>query len=542
MRFRTFTGCAVLGFLLAFTAGNGAAVAQSSETGAGETSQRMPSASAPPVTDTAGIPLSLNEAIRRAIENNNEIAVARADVGIARSSLQSVKGIYDPILTFSPRYSNNKQPQPSTLGGADLSGVTRSNEFRFDSSLRQSVRRTGGDFSVGFNNSRQETSSLFSQLNPTFNSTLGLTYTQPLLRNRAIDSGRRQLIIQDKRIGQSEAEFQRRATDVVNRVQRAYWDLVFALGDRRNKLANLELSKENLRQIEARIAAGAAAPLQKAEIMTELANRESEVLVATQQVGAAENALKQLMLGDAAAPEWGRSIEPTDRPAFSDEAFDLQGAVSEAVAKRHELKRLRIEKEISDVEIKFRRDQVKPQVDLTTGYTLIGLSGSLVGSTGAVPPRFVGGFGQALDNLSAGETRSATLGLTISLPLRNRTAKADLATAELQRDQVDAQLRSQEQAILAEVRNAVQAAETARQRVMSARKGRESAEVQLDGERKLFDVGRSTQFLLFQRENALTNARNAEVRAETDYSKAIADLQRVTSTTLEKNGITIKED
>jgi outer membrane protein TolC len=89
------------------------------------------------------------------------------------------------------------------------------------------------------------------------------------------------------------------------------------------------------------------------------------------------------------------------------------------------------------------------------------------------------------------------------------------------------------------VRNAVQAVETARQRIFSARRARENAEIQLDGERKLFDSGRSNTFLLFQRENALTNARNAEIRAETDYSKAVSDLQRVTSTTFEANNITV---
>jgi outer membrane protein TolC len=90
-----------------------------------------------------------------------------------------------------------------------------------------------------------------------------------------------------------------------------------------------------------------------------------------------------------------------------------------------------------------------------------------------------------------------------------------------------------------EVRNAVQAVETARQRVLTTRRAREIAEKQLAGERELFNVGRSTTFLLFQRENALTNARNAEIRAETDYNKALADLQRATSTTFQMNNIEV---
>jgi outer membrane protein TolC len=91
-----------------------------------------------------------------------------------------------------------------------------------------------------------------------------------------------------------------------------------------------------------------------------------------------------------------------------------------------------------------------------------------------------------------------------------------------------------------DVRNAAQAVETARRRVLSARQARENAELQLTGEQRLYQVGRSTTFILFQRENQLVNARNAELRAETDYNKALADLQRATSTTLRINNIVVE--
>jgi HAE1 family hydrophobic/amphiphilic exporter-1 len=89
------------------------------------------------------------------------------------------------------------------------------------------------------------------------------------------------------------------------------------------------------------------------------------------------------------------------------------------------------------------------------------------------------------------------------------------------------------------VRNSVQAVETARRRVLFAREALRSAEEQLAGERRLYQVGRSTTFLLFQRENALVNAQNQELQAQTDYNKALADLQRATSTTLRSNNVII---
>jgi outer membrane protein TolC len=157
-----------------------------------------------------------------------------------------------------------------------------------------------------------------------------------------------------------------------------------------------------------------------------------------------------------------------------------------------------------------------------------------------VTGNLVGGYGQMLRNLFNFSTYNVVIGVTFQVPFRNRTAQANLAGARIQTTQLDASMRSQEQSVIVEVRNAAQAVETARRRVLSARAARENAELQLTGEQRLYQVGRSTTFILFQRENTLANARNAEIRAQTDYNKALADLQRATSTTLRANNITIE--
>jgi outer membrane protein TolC len=144
-----------------------------------------------------------------------------------------------------------------------------------------------------------------------------------------------------------------------------------------------------------------------------------------------------------------------------------------------------------------------------------------------------------LANLFRNDAPNYSVGVTISFPFGNKTAKENLAGARIQQEQIAAQTRSQEQSVVMEVRNAVQALDTARQRIITARTARENAEIQLDGERKLYDAGKTTTFILFQRENTLTNARNSEIRAETDYNKALADLQRVTSTTFQVNNIEV---
>ncbi len=522
------------------------------------------------------IPISLNEAIRRSLESNNDIEVSRGDVRFQETQVRSLSGVYDPVFTFSPNFSRS-----STTGSA------ATKDFRVNSNLGQFIQRGGGNYQVFFNNQRTENAFAQAQVSSgavtsgnsaIYSSSLGVNYTQPLARNFRIDSKRLAITIARKRLEQSDSDFRLQATFTVTSVQRAYWDFVFALRNQQNQVANVNLAKENLRQIEAKIEAGAAAPLEKAEVATELANREGDLLVATQQVSIAENALKQLILRDPLSPEWSQTFVPTDKPAFDLDPLNLNDAMKDAMDNRFELRRLKLQKEINTEDIKFYKNQTKPQIDLNTTFSLDGLAlgGTNSGSTSnlltsaqdlflfnslnatrasvmpALPvlvnpsvnippsPSFLfGGFNRSTANMFRSDAPNFSIGATISFPLRNRTAKANLDGAQIQREQLDAQLRGQEQTVIVEVRNAVQAVETSRQRVLTARRARENAEIQLDGERKLYDAGRSTTFILFQRENSLTNARNAEIRAETDYNKAIADLQRVTSTAFRANNILV---
>ncbi|HEY0079747.1 MAG TPA: TolC family protein [Pyrinomonadaceae bacterium] len=551
----------------------------------------LPSLARVGVTTGETRPLSLNDAIRRALENNNDIEFARNDVRLAESVLRSLEGQYDAVFQFTPQYNKAIVPQPTTLGGANETGTVSRSEFSFDNAIVRRVNTGGGNYQFFFNNSRVTSSSSNELFRPSYGSSLGLSYTQPLWRDRSIDNARRGIRIQRKRLEQSDADFRRRTVEVIAQVQRAYWDLVFALRDEQNQIANVNLARENFRRTEASVAAGATAPLERAEIQTELSNRESALLLASQNVTVAENFLKSLILRDPLAPEWSVAITPTDQPAFDTKPVNLTDALTEARANRPELRRLRLEQDVNNIDLQFFRNQTKPRIDLRTTFSTTGLAGTPTvtlptgGTTAQIPliagdpttdasafllqqintlrrlqpslgtdadvptiplqsigvaSNFIGGYGRNLRNLFSLDTRNIVVGVTIEMPLRNRTAKANLATALIQRDQLAATTRGQDQVVEVEVRNAVQAVETARRRVLAARTARENAELQLAGERRLYQVGRTTTFLLFQRENQLVNARNLELRAETDYNKALAEFQRATSTTLRANNIIIE--
>lgn len=543
----------------------------------------MPDLTRVGVLGSNNMPLSMNDAIRTALLNNNDIEVSRDDVRFAEQQLRSLQGVYDPIFSITPQLIKNITPQQSSLGGSGSTGKTATTIFNWNPAVTKYFEKGGGTYTLTFSNSRTNTSNSFSLINPYYSSNLSLQINQPLLRNRSIDSSRHAIRVQRKRLEQTDSDFRQRTIQIISQVQAAYWNLVFALRNQQNQLDSLNVSRQNMRNIEAEIAAGAKAPLDRAQVQTDIATREANLYVATQNVSVAENSLKQLMLRDPSAPEWSAQLTPTDIPTFDISPVNLSAALDDAHKNRPELRRLNLQKDINTVDLQFYRNQTLPQVDIQSTVATTGLAGTQVGvlpgtlvplisgtpnssssafllaqiqdiqnragfpiatvpnvATGGVAPYLVGGYGKDIANLFSFSTRNITVGVAISFPLHNKTAEANLAGARIQREQLEASYRSQDQAIEMDVRNAAQAVDTAQKRVIASRAARESAEQQLAGEQKLYEVGRSTTFLLLQRQQELTAARTNELQAQTDYNKALADLQRATGSTLRANNVVVE--
>src|SRR5256886_93640 len=144
--------------------------------------------------------LALNDAIRKALLNNNDIEVARDDVRFAEQQLRSLQGVYAPIFSVTPQIIQNITPQQSSLGGSGSSGKTNTKTLNFSPSITKSFEKGGGTYTLSFANSHTNTNNSFSLINPFYSSNLSLTVNQPLLRNRSIDSNRHLFRIQRKRL------------------------------------------------------------------------------------------------------------------------------------------------------------------------------------------------------------------------------------------------------------------------------------------------------------------------------------------------------
>src|SRR5437763_10874273 len=315
------------------------------------------------VLSTNVVPLSMNDAIRKALQNNNDIEVARDDVRYNEQVLRSLYGVYQPVFSVTPQIIKNITPQQSTLGGSGSSGTTKTTIFNVSPSLTKIFEKGGGTYTVSFANSRTNTSSSFSLINPYYSSNLSLQIAQPLLRNRSIDANRHSIRVQKKHLEQTDSDFRQKTIAIISQVQAAYWNLVFALRNQQNQLDSLNLTRQNMHNIEAQIAAGAKAPLDRAQVQTDIATRESNLFIATQGVTTAENTLKQLMLRDPQSPDWSAQLMPTDTPSFDLARVDLSAALDDAHKNRPELRRLNLQRDINSVDLQFFQNQTLPQDD-----------------------------------------------------------------------------------------------------------------------------------------------------------------------------------
>ncbi|PYS95566.1 MAG: hypothetical protein DMF65_14030 [Acidobacteria bacterium] len=171
---------------------------------------------------------------------------------------------------------------------------------------------------------------------------------------------------------------------------------------------------------------------------------------------------------------------------------------------------------------------------------LAGLPPITITTTSSSPaPNLIGGYTQSLRNLLEQRYPTARVGLNISLPLRNRTAEANLGRSLAQGTRINDQIKQQEQLIEADVRNSVQAVNSAEARLASAAASRASAEQQYESQQRQFRAGTTTVFLVLQAQTALLNARANELEAQTSLNKAISQLQHATGNTLEANNVAV---
>jgi outer membrane protein len=514
------------------------------------------------VDESSPLTLTLFDAVKLALENNREIEVERINVQQANYDLFSARGARDVTLGAASFYEHRVVPAGSVLAGGPNGTLTTRNA-NWDLNAQQ-LLPTGAQWTAQFTNLRADTNSIFNSLNPQYNTVLNFQIRQPVLRSFSFDEARRRIRVANRRLDLSDSQFRQKAIEIVSRVQRAYWDLLFALREVQIQREAVGLARAQRERNSRMVDQGTLAPIELVSVDVELERRRENVLTALEVVTRAENALKQLLLGDRSSEVWNKAIIPTDAPDLKAVSLKLDEALAAAFANRQELAQNNVQQEINKLDTRFFSNQTKPAVDLIASYTSTGLAGTPVSSTGSpftattdllvkqvntlselagLPPLVIaptaglpgfllGSYGQSLSNALGNDFRTFRFGVSLSFPIRNRTAEGQLGRSLAEGRKIGSQRKILEQSIEAEVRNALQAVEMGRERVETARASREAAEKQYQSEQRRFDSGLSTTYFVLERQNALSESRGRELRAMTEYNKAISELQRVMGTTL----------
>ncbi len=486
--------------------------------------------------------LTMHDAIKMAVAKNLGIEVSKFDVRTSEYDLIGAKGGYDPVLNADFGFTSNTFPVTSLFQGGGTDASVTQKELTYNASLRR-LLESGGNFTATFNNTRETTDSTATTLNPIYRPTLTFDISQPLMRNLKIDATRRSIKLAKKNLDLSDAQFRQQVIDTVSSVQRAYWDLVYALRNEQIQREAVELARvqleNNLRQVEA----GTLAPIELRSTESNLEQRKEFVITALQSITTAENALKNLMLNDAGDATWSARIVPVDPAGLVPVGADLDSSMKAAILNRPELTQLKLRTELKQIDRDFFKNQLKPQVDAFFQYSLRGTAGTPAVDTSDpvfVPDQFIGGYGRSLGTLFSTDFPTYSVGVRFSFPIGNHVAEANYGRSEAELRQLDAESRRLVQNIQVEVRNALQSVDAARQRYEASKASRVAAEAQLRGEEERFRAGLSTNYFVLDRQNQLSEARGREAQALTDYNKAIVDLQRVTGTTDSVNGVTIE--
>lgn len=516
-------------------------------------------------------PLSLREALAMALENNKDIEVARENVRIAEFDLLGAHGVYDPRFTTQAFYERIENPISGFLAGGQ-NGSTIQSDYTAVARLEGQTSKLGGSYHLDFSSVKLNTNNQFTALNPQYPTSLAFSYTQPLGRGLKIDQSRRQIQIARKNLSLTDAQFRQRAIDTITSVQRAYWDLVFALRSLQVQRDAVSVARKQLEHNKRLVNEGQLAPIDVVAAEAQISTYEQRVFGALEDVSRAENNLKNLIARDQKAELWGESIVPTDPVDLAVPEISLPDALQTAMENRPELQQSDVLKEINQIDQKFFKDQTKPAIDLVGTYGVTGLAGSISSNIvnpltqssvllrqrvdelsaiagldplPVIPPQqfsqdLLGGYGQSLQNLLANRYGTFRVGVQINLPLRNRTAEANLGRSLVEGERLGTQRQQLEQTIQVDVRNALQAVRSSEARLRAAVATRAANEKQFASEQRKLDAGQSTTFLVLERQTSLTEARGLELKAQTDLNKAIADLQRATGNALNVNSIVVR--
>jgi outer membrane protein len=453
---------------------------------------------------------------------------------------------YDPTLSGLVNWAHEStlEYDPVITGASNWLSA---NNINANAGLTQGFS-PGTQLTTTFNNTRITSDAARYTYNPILNSSLGFTITQPLLRGFGIELNRRFIRIakNDQRI--ADLVFRQQVIDTVAGVARLYTDLVSLNEDVKVKREALRLAQRLYEDNKHKVEQGEQAPIEVTRAQAQVASNQQDLISAEGLVQQQELIVKTALTRSGLANPAIRAarIIPTDTVTVPEsESVPLVGdLIAEALRDRPDLAQAGIQVENSQISLKGSLNALRPELDVVGTLQNGGLSGNINAVGAALTPGaalYPGGYGTALGQIFKNDFPTYSVGLQLTLPLRNRVAQADAVRDELQVRQTQVRRQQFEDQVRLEVADAYVAMQQTRAAYEAAVQSRILQQQSVKVEQETFDVGLATNYLVIQYQTYLAQAQSTEVAAKGAYAKAMIALDRATAHTLEVNDVSIQE-
>ncbi|WP_232286633.1 TolC family protein [Pelobacter propionicus] len=460
------------------------------------------------------IRLSLGEAVRMAAEKNLDVRAELYTPAQYQADINRNRAIYDPQLNIETHYSDFTNPVSGSYGSASNKG----HSFVLDSSLSQ-LFWTGATATLGFNNSHTKTNQ-FSSLNNYWQSSLGVTLSQPLLKNMGRDATDLGISISRFSKYASMEHFRNLLLNTVSQARTEYFKLYGLQEVREVKRVSLALARRILDETRARVSAGVLPAMEILNAEYGVTTRERELIAAEKEVNDQVDVLR-LLLQISGKGE----IVISDTPRRAPYPLDQDQALRQAMG-RPDIRELQRSLDISELQSRVFGNNIKPDLNLS-------LSGSLVGQGHS--------YGRDIGDLGSFDYPAWSIGLVFKYPLGNNAAENDYRKSRLKNAQTALQIRSLEESAKNEVLSFIRAIDSAFKQIEVADRGRAFAEERLRAFMRKNSVGLATTKDVLEVEHDLADAKNSQIAAAVAHDNAITRFLQATGQLLDQEGVRFVE-
>ena len=482
--------------------------------------------------------LTLRDAVVLTLENNSEVRVRETQVETSKFSLLGAHGPFDPVLSSVDNINSTTSPPYTFLQGTGSSNVnfkstTKSIQFNYSQMFE-----SGTTFLGGFNTFINSSNSSFFLFNPYTASILNFQLTQPLLRNGWFAANRAPLVIARRNLQQSRAAFVAEVNNNILQAVNQYWAVVQARGNLEVAQASMAAAESTYKRDKRALELGALPPLDIYRSESQVASRRVLVIQSEYALRQAEDALRLTIGADQDPYFQALDLDLTERPEPGDElrAIDAASALQTALTKRPEFEAAQAALARDETQIRLARNHLLPQLDLLALYASNGVGGR----TG------IDTIGQPLSSSWLNQmfgfgypTYEAQL--TLSLPLKNRAAKAEMGSALVSRRSDLYNQRYIREQVTLDVTNAVHQLEQAKLSVAAGKEAFDLAQKTMAAEQRKYELGSGTIFFVLEAQTELASAQQSLLQSEVGYQMALASVDHATGELLEPYHVQIAE-